>query len=692
MLSVLHSRSLGTISQQPFHRHSTSPPNTSHLSSYGWFLPRDKKAAGDLDEGERGGDEGYVVERTAAGGDELLRREEHEEEQPLNCSSSNSRPTSIGHTDNDTTPTDTCIGHTHPHSATPFLQLSSPYQSRPGSVTTTDKLITAMNYERHGYWQHAAAVHETSYTRRTAPTDGVAPAHAVRRPWQSTPGYGGTLVSPTTGKKRVLCAACRKTFCDKGALKIHYSAVHLKEMHRCTIDGCTMMFSSRRSRNRHSANPNAKLHVDLQRRTASVRPTVATAAFHHQLAPTTRLHSSTLSSMANNSTSNDSLLQVKRPRYSENMMLATDRYSHRQKLNDIPSHGVTTRWHQHDVQSESPQSTLYTWCRSPHNTAADSFRQLTKLAQMTNIGVTTAGADRGDTVAGDSATHESMTSPTVLAETTTSRPAARKRKNILPMRCESQEEQDWSTDSSDDEFDNSLRDSDDKEQNDGQKPPQKYNDENGDDRQVTSEEPSLDCIVLRRDYETHKHDRHDRTTRQQLTPADDFVTATCTDNCLSTRTHGLDTQHILPDDVTGKYCKPNHDDSDIKNDQGQQDGDRLELDCVDKWRTTHDPTPDSNSPTSEPPSVACHMGSNSVPTARQAGTRPRTRIHQQQTTSPTRRRRNAQQIAAKTMMTTMRMNGTTTNYIRARCAAAMPRSSRSEVVIVTRLTFSCITN
>jgi hypothetical protein len=39
------------------------------------------------------------------------------------------------------------------------------------------------------------------------------------------------------------------------------SAVHLKEMHRCTVDGCTMMFSSRRSRNRHSANPNPKLHL-----------------------------------------------------------------------------------------------------------------------------------------------------------------------------------------------------------------------------------------------------------------------------------------------------------------------------------------------------------------------------------------------------------------------------------------------
>ena len=85
-------------------------------------------------------------------------------------------------------------------------------------------------------------------------------ANPMKRPWQPTPGYGGTLISPT-GKKRVLCTACHKTFCDKGALKIHYSAVHLKEMHRCTVDGCTMMFSSRRSRNRHSANPNPKLHM-----------------------------------------------------------------------------------------------------------------------------------------------------------------------------------------------------------------------------------------------------------------------------------------------------------------------------------------------------------------------------------------------------------------------------------------------
>ncbi|KAL3083097.1 hypothetical protein niasHS_010899 [Heterodera schachtii] len=61
-------------------------------------------------------------------------------------------------------------------------------------------------------------------------------------------------------KKRVKCAKCAKSFCDKGALKIHNSAVHLREMHKCTVEGCQMMFSSRRSRNRHSANPNPKLH------------------------------------------------------------------------------------------------------------------------------------------------------------------------------------------------------------------------------------------------------------------------------------------------------------------------------------------------------------------------------------------------------------------------------------------------
>lgn len=91
-----------------------------------------------------------------------------------------------------------------------------------------------------------------------------------KRQWGTVPpNLGVQFINPSTGKKRVQCSVCLKTFCDKGALKIHFSAVHLREMHKCTVDGCNMMFSSRRSRNRHSANPNPKLHSPHLRRKIS---------------------------------------------------------------------------------------------------------------------------------------------------------------------------------------------------------------------------------------------------------------------------------------------------------------------------------------------------------------------------------------------------------------------------------------
>lgn len=68
------------------------------------------------------------------------------------------------------------------------------------------------------------------------------------------------LCSTSVPKSRVSCGSCRKTFYDRGTLKIHYNAVHLKIKHRCTVEGCDMLFSSLRSRNRHSANPNPRLH------------------------------------------------------------------------------------------------------------------------------------------------------------------------------------------------------------------------------------------------------------------------------------------------------------------------------------------------------------------------------------------------------------------------------------------------
>ncbi|XP_067127731.1 zinc finger protein basonuclin-2-like isoform X2 [Centruroides vittatus] len=93
-------------------------------------------------------------------------------------------------------------------------------------------------------------------------------ANPMKRRWN--PLVLSTLITnPSTGKKRVQCHVCLKTFCDKGALKIHFSAVHLREMHKCTVEGCNMMFSSRRSRNRHSANPNPKLHTPNVRRRIS---------------------------------------------------------------------------------------------------------------------------------------------------------------------------------------------------------------------------------------------------------------------------------------------------------------------------------------------------------------------------------------------------------------------------------------
>lgn len=96
------------------------------------------------------------------------------------------------------------------------------------------------------------------------------PQSPGKRQWGSVPlNLGTQFINPATGKKRVQCNVCLKTFCDKGALKIHFSAVHLREMHKCTVDGCSMMFSSRRSRNRHSANPNPKLHSPHLRRKIS---------------------------------------------------------------------------------------------------------------------------------------------------------------------------------------------------------------------------------------------------------------------------------------------------------------------------------------------------------------------------------------------------------------------------------------
>ncbi|CAL4207767.1 unnamed protein product, partial [Meganyctiphanes norvegica] len=115
----------------------------------------------------------------------------------------------------------------------------------------------------------------TSSTTPTTPSHRLEPpsgemSSSIREKVNWNPiNMAQSYINPVTGKKRVQCTVCLKTFCDKGALKIHFSAVHLREMHKCTVEGCTMMFSSRRSRNRHSANPSPKLHTPHIRRKMS---------------------------------------------------------------------------------------------------------------------------------------------------------------------------------------------------------------------------------------------------------------------------------------------------------------------------------------------------------------------------------------------------------------------------------------
>lgn len=136
------------------------------------------------------------------------------------------------------------------------------------------KSPTSMSNNNNSYHpsQYPSKMHEQSQEISDKQHVSSPPVEKVRKQRQMNafPSNLGTqFINPATGKKRIRCNVCFKTFCDKGALKIHFSAVHLREMHKCSVEGCTMMFSSRRSRNRHSANPNPKLHSSNLRRKIS---------------------------------------------------------------------------------------------------------------------------------------------------------------------------------------------------------------------------------------------------------------------------------------------------------------------------------------------------------------------------------------------------------------------------------------
>lgn len=57
------------------------------------------------------------------------------------------------------------------------------------------------------------------------------------------------------------CHICESKFKDNLALKEHFEVNHPKEMFNCTVKGCEKIFSTRKSRNRHSQNDNLHRHL-----------------------------------------------------------------------------------------------------------------------------------------------------------------------------------------------------------------------------------------------------------------------------------------------------------------------------------------------------------------------------------------------------------------------------------------------
>lgn len=147
-----------------------------------------------------------------------------------------------------------------------FRKLGASMESEAAELLSKQLFEARNHLQQEQYQQQSMAQHKITNSAQQHKPKSQA---KVKRNGFIPNDFGISYIDPSTGKKRIQCNVCFKTFCDKGALKIHFSAVHLKEMHKCSVEGCVMMFSSRRSRNRHSANPNPKLHSPYLRRKIS---------------------------------------------------------------------------------------------------------------------------------------------------------------------------------------------------------------------------------------------------------------------------------------------------------------------------------------------------------------------------------------------------------------------------------------
>ena len=122
----------------------------------------------------------------------------------------------------------------------------------------------------------------TSFSSSSGPPRPPTPVHIIE---------GGDIVTrgpdepPTPDPNGdVQCHICQEQFKDNLVLKEHFEKVHPKEMFHCTIAGCDKIFSTRKSRNRHSQNENLHKHLppmqqQSQQAASSAAAAVAAAGF-----------------------------------------------------------------------------------------------------------------------------------------------------------------------------------------------------------------------------------------------------------------------------------------------------------------------------------------------------------------------------------------------------------------------------
>ncbi|XP_035666096.1 zinc finger protein basonuclin-2-like isoform X2 [Branchiostoma floridae] len=152
-------------------------------------------------------------------------------------------------------------------------QALSPVKSEPGS--RVEKSLTTIQQEQADIRAKLgleSSVNAPHMEAQVVPTSQHGHSHYAEmklkslRKVHTDPKRRWSMYRGHAHSNRVMCPSCGKSFYDKGTLKIHYSSVHLKIKHKCTIEGCNMVFSSLRSRNRHSANPNPRLHMPMLRK------------------------------------------------------------------------------------------------------------------------------------------------------------------------------------------------------------------------------------------------------------------------------------------------------------------------------------------------------------------------------------------------------------------------------------------